>query len=238
MEAGAKDAKLNLSRPGELIVRAVACYRADWRRLTPVVAIYAFGGLAFQLLFESGFRVMPQFLLPLGAVFMLAGAFLYVWGFTAILLALKNERLDWQGAYQGALSYVVRYAVIWFLYSLVVLAGIILLVLPGIYWAVQFSLVSYALVFENAGVREAFRKSKMYVRGHWWAVLRREAALGIILMGAYLFALLIFGILLLSDVAQGLLLAALNSAVVPITSVYVLLMYRELIRLHHGKNSD
>lgn len=219
---------MTLSRPGELIGRAIAHERVHWRRLTPVVAIYAFGGLAFQLLFESGFRLVPQLLLPLAAVFALAGAFLYVWGFTALLLALKEERLTWQGAYQGALSYVVRYAVLWLLYSLLVLAGTVLFVLPGVYWAVQFSFVSYVLVFENTGVREAFRRSKTYVRGRWRAVFWRELALGLMVLGAYLFSLLIFGIMFMPEVMQQLLLAGINSVVVPITSAYVLLMYKEL----------
>ena len=76
------------------------------------------------------------------------------------------------------------------------------------------------------------------MRGHWWAVLWREIALGLMAMGAYLFVLLVLEILRLPDALKELLLTGANTLVVPVTSVYVLLMYRELKSLHHGKNSD
>ncbi|MBI2036982.1 MAG: hypothetical protein HYT14_01310 [Candidatus Liptonbacteria bacterium] len=232
METGAKN---SLTRPAELLGRAIRYERAHWRRLMPVVAIYAFGGLALQLFSESGFRSMGKPFFPVAAAFVLAGAFIYVWGFAALLLALRDDRLDWQRAYRGALSYVVRYAVAWLLYALIVMAGVLALVIPGIYLAVQFSFVSYVLVFENTGAREALRRSRMYVRGRWWAVLWREVALGLMAMGAYSFVLLILGILQFPDTLTELLLTGANTIVVPITSVYVLLMYKEL---KHGKNSD
>jgi len=50
--------------------------------------------------------------------------------------------------------------------------------------------------------------------------------------------LLVLEILRLPDALKELLLTGANTLVVPVTSVYVLLMYRELKSLHHGKNSD
>ncbi|KKW47406.1 MAG: hypothetical protein A2128_01600 [Candidatus Liptonbacteria bacterium GWC1_60_9] len=235
METGTKN---SLTRPAELLGRAIRYERANWRRLMPVVAIYAFGGLALQLFFESGSRFMGRALFPAATVLVLAGAFLYVWGFVALLLALRDDRLDWRLAYQGALSFVARYAVAWLLYALIVTAGVLVFVVPGIYAAVLFSFVSYVLVFENTGALEALRRSRAYVRGHWWAVLWREIALGLMAMGAYLFVLLVLEILRLPDALKELLLTGANTLVVPVTSVYVLLMYRELKSLHHGKNSD
>lgn len=247
--SGAAGAVKKLSRPGELLGRAIAYYRTHARRLTPIVAVYAFGGFALQLLLESGSRLMAKagvaagpfslpVLFPLTAVFVLAGAFLYLWGFMALLKALRDERLTWQGAYHEALSLVGSYALLMFLYALLVGAGFFLLVIPGFLAAVWFSFVSYVLVFEEARIVDCLRRSREYVRGRFWAVLWRHLALVLAAMGAYIFLLLILGILQLPDVLTELLLTGANTVVVPITSVYVLLMYRELKSLHNGKNSD
>ncbi|MDP3947529.1 MAG: YciC family protein [bacterium] len=235
-----------LSRPGELLGSAVAYYRVQWRRLTSIVAIYAFGGFALQLLFQNGARLMAQsggafaapVLLLVVIAAALAGAFLYLWGFTALLKALRDERLTWQGAYQEALVLIGSYALLVFLYALLVGAGFFLLVIPGFIAAVWFSFAGYVLVFEEARIVDCLRRSREYVRGRFWAVAWRHVAIFVMAIGAFVLLSFIFEILALPSVLHELLLVGASAVVAPITSVYVLLLYRELKSLHNGKNSD
>ncbi|MET0133440.1 MAG: hypothetical protein ABW215_07590 [Kibdelosporangium sp.] len=54
------------------------------------------------------------------------------------------------------------------LYTLIVLAGSLALVIPGVWLYVLFSLASTALILEGTGLGKAFGRSKDLVRGAWW----------------------------------------------------------------------
>ncbi len=56
----------------------------------------------------------------------------------------------------------------WILYMLLVLAGLILLIVPGIYWAVRYRFSMYAVVDEGLGPVEAMKRSGQLTRGVWW----------------------------------------------------------------------
>ncbi len=54
--------------------------------------------------------------------------------------------------------------------SVLVFAGLILLIVPGIYFAVRFSIVSLSIL-DGAGIMEAFEKSTKLTDGHKWPLL-------------------------------------------------------------------
>lgn len=53
-------------------------------------------------------------------------------------------------------------------YGLVVILGLVLLVIPGIYMAGALALFLAPLLFENAGARASLSRSRELMRGHWW----------------------------------------------------------------------
>ncbi len=57
------------------------------------------------------------------------------------------------------------------LYGLVVGAGLILLIVPGVIWALQFSMAPFYIVQENCDAIEAMRRSKALTRGQLWDLL-------------------------------------------------------------------
>jgi uncharacterized membrane protein len=70
------------------------------------------------------------------------------------------------------------------LYGLLVLAGFILLIIPGIYWAVRYHFVGYLIIDRNMGPIEAFHKSGSMTRGEWWHLfVYFLAAAGIMILG-------------------------------------------------------
>ncbi len=54
------------------------------------------------------------------------------------------------------------------LYFLLVLAGMILLIIPGIYWAVRYQFFGYCIMDRDVGPVEAMKMSGRITRGSWW----------------------------------------------------------------------
>lgn len=78
-----------------------------------------------------------------------------------------------------------RFVAGYILYSLIVLAGFILFVIPGIIWAVKFSLWSYLIVDKNMGPIEALKASSKATDGNKWNLFSFGILLGFInILGA------------------------------------------------------
>jgi hypothetical protein len=57
------------------------------------------------------------------------------------------------------------------LYALLVMGGMVLLIVPGIYCAVKFQFVLYNLIDKNCGVITAFKNSYVQTTGNFWPAL-------------------------------------------------------------------
>ncbi len=76
------------------------------------------------------------------------------------------------------------------LYGLIVFAGVLLLVVPGIIWAVKFQFYSYFVVDKKMGPLEAISASGKLTQGHKWNLF----LLGLIFAGLCLLGIIAFGI--------------------------------------------
>jgi hypothetical protein len=65
------------------------------------------------------------------------------------------------------------------IYSICIAVGLALLIVPGLFVLVRWSVIVPVIVVERRGMRESFRRSNALVRGHSWTVLW---TLGIILV--------------------------------------------------------
>ncbi|MFH1150486.1 MAG: hypothetical protein V1748_08430 [Actinomycetota bacterium] len=54
------------------------------------------------------------------------------------------------------------------LYFLIVLGGLILLIVPGIYWAVKYHFWGYLIIDQGMSPVDAIKKSGQMTKGHWW----------------------------------------------------------------------
>jgi uncharacterized membrane protein len=57
------------------------------------------------------------------------------------------------------------------LYGLIVLGGLILLIVPGIYWAIKYFFFFYYIVDKDMGTMESLRASGELTNGHKWSLL-------------------------------------------------------------------
>jgi len=71
------------------------------------------------------------------------------------------------------------------LYGLIILGGMILLIIPGIIWAIKFQFFSYFIVDKGLGPIEALKRSSAITRGAKWDLFLFDLLLGLInLLGA------------------------------------------------------
>jgi len=71
------------------------------------------------------------------------------------------------------------------LYGLITLGGMILLIIPGIIWAIKFQFFSYFIVDKGLGPIEALKRSSAITRGAKWDLFLFGLLLGLInLLGA------------------------------------------------------
>ncbi|HVE82394.1 MAG TPA: DUF975 family protein [Myxococcales bacterium] len=97
------------------------------------------------------------------------------------------------------------------LYGLVVCAGLMLLVVPGIIWAVRYGAYGYALVNEHLDPVEALKRSAKLTEGVRWEL--------------FVFGLALIGVNIIGAMALGVGLVA----TVPVTAIAAARVYRQLV---------
>jgi hypothetical protein len=113
---------------------------------------------------------------------------------------------------------------------LIVSLGMLLFVLPGIYWGVRLAFTLYAIALEDKGATEGLGYSWNLVRGRWWGVFWAFLAVGLIFGIAILISFFVGGIL--GDTLGAAVVGnAAATAVAPILDIYTVLLFRSLQQL-------
>lgn len=139
--------------------------------------------------------------LPLGAGFFFAKENFYWWAILLILSMVacliavvvgllvqisfilvvkeKNTTITTKQYLKKSWSMIGSYVWISFLVGLAVLAGFILLIIPGIIFAIWFVFSRYIFIVEGKKGRQAMAESKRLAKGYWWAIFGRFFVIGI-----------------------------------------------------------
>ncbi len=119
----------------------------------------------------------------LAIISFVVGVFMYM-AFTRIGLRFTaGETADYADLY---LSYPLFWKFLggYILYGLIVLGGLILLIVPGIYWGIKYHFFAYFIIDEGVGPTEALKRSGEITYGAKWELLLLALAfLGINLLG-------------------------------------------------------
>lgn len=75
---------------------------------------------------------------------------------------------------------IIKYIFGSILYGLIVVVGLILLIIPGIIWAIKFMFTPYLIVDKEVGPMEALRMSSKMTNGLKWELLGLAVVLGIV----------------------------------------------------------
>ena len=161
----------------------------------------------FSNLFE---RRLPFFALLFKVGSLLAGIVINI---VTIKIALKFCDRDTRPvseviSFSASLFY--KFVLGYFLYMLIVLAGFLLLIVPGIIWMVKYQYIIYLITDKKMGPMEAMRNSAQITDGVKWELFAFLLLLGVINMVGFLLFLL------------GLFVT------IPVTMVAMAYMYRKL----------
>ncbi|MDO8530009.1 MAG: hypothetical protein Q7S10_01170 [bacterium] len=174
----------------ELFVNSFEIYKSKFLLMTALVVIplvaFLAGGIVLAplalIVALSGLNII--FVLVGGLVFLvilLAWLIIYLLSYIALFYCLKeNPPLTMEnikGLFLRAWSVVGSYAWVAFLAGIIALLGFILLIIPGIIFSVWVCFSSFVLIFEGVRGLKAIKKSKELVKGYWWPIFGRLAAL-------------------------------------------------------------
>ena len=92
-------------------------------------------------------------------------------GITAVSLRLVRDKTAEISDLFAQKQIWVNYFLAMLAYQLIILLGLILFIVPGIYWALKYSLVLYLIVDKKVGVSEAFSLSGKMTQGILWKLI-------------------------------------------------------------------
>lgn len=167
-------------------------------------------------------------------LFTLAGILIPLWQTAAAISAIQhaNEKQGPMASYARSFKRLGPYLLVSFLMSLVILGGLILLIVPGIYLAVSLSFAPLVVMTENQGF-SSLGKSLGYVKGLWWRTFGRYLllfGLGLVIFFLILLPLVIGAILnqALFAILGGLITLASGFVISPFFTVYWCLLYEDI----------
>jgi uncharacterized membrane protein len=105
------------------------------------------------------------------------------------LKTVDGKKADWNDLFSQT-DRLKNFLIGSIIYTLIVIGGLILLIVPGIIWAIKYSYFSYLIVDKNLEPMEAIRKSGQITDGHKMELFIFALALG----GINILGALIFGI--------------------------------------------
>jgi hypothetical protein len=163
----------------------------------------------------------PWFLatvIAVNIVFVVVSFLVSMAGIKAINGVTGKKVLPLKELFRTSLKRLWPFALLVVVLTLIEFGGLLLLIIPGILFAVWYGFAKFVLVTEGKGVRKSLAGSKKLVEGRFWKVFGRMAVF-------VLFALLIQMLFAVVPYGIGSLIAQLFEALIVLPSF---LLYKEL----------
>jgi len=132
-------------------------------------------------------------------------------GVLSICLKLYDQKPVEISDLWSCIPKILDYIIVKFAYSLIVGIGLVLLIIPGLIWAMQFYLASYLVVDRGTGAIAALKGSSAITRGAKWDL----GVFASVLLGVNIIGILCLGI--------GLMIT------LPVTMLASVFVYRKLL---------
>ncbi|MFA6594072.1 MAG: YciC family protein [Candidatus Buchananbacteria bacterium] len=183
--------------------------------------------LGFSFVTAGGFDIMPLWgKVLLVIVICVLGLIISLSMVIGQLLILKSDgALNLREALNGSIKYWVKYFVVGLLFGLITIGGLILFIVPGIFWAVMFCLATVVLIFEDKPIIESLKRSRELTKGYWWAVFGR---LLLWLLVVFLVSFVIGLLRLINQETATILLDLVQLVLGPMYLAYLVLLYQSL----------
>lgn len=132
-------------------------------------------------------------------------------GFTKIIIDLHDGKPLNYSHFYSLYRLTLRFLGASILYGLIVMVGLILLIVPGIIWAIKFQFYSFLIVDKGVGVMDSLKQSSAMTQG--------------VKVDLFLFGLLLIVINIIGAVALGIGLFV----TIPTTIMATVFVYRKLL---------
>ena len=160
---------------------------------------------------------------------------LYLLANIALIVSIieRERKIGIKEAFALGRGKILSYLWVSILTGLAVVVGLLLLIVPGIIFAVWFSFASYVLIAEGVTGTRALSRSKELVSGYWWAIFWRFLALVVI---AIIISIIVGLIKELIGLSKQIDISSFFNSLVfsPFAAVYTFLIYEELKRIKGG----
>ncbi len=188
--------------------------------LGSVVVMAVFGVASFATLITGrglfGLHLLTVFFMLIGMLLVIA---INAWVQVTLLYYVKEENMKMgvKALLMSVQDKMPSYYWVVFLNAIIVIAGFILFIIPGIIFSVWLSMSQFAFVFEGLKGGKALSRSKELVKGYWWPVLGR------------LLLLVVLAAIVSSISKLGFLVNSLFT--MPYGLVYLYVLYQDLKRI-------
>jgi len=117
-------------------------------------------------------------------LFGLIGAFLQIGVIKMCLDLYDGKQIEYNQLFSGG-KYFLNYLLASILVGMIVFLGFLLLLVPGIIWAIKYQFVTYLVIDKNMPIGEAMKKSAEMTKGIKWGLFGVGLGfLGVIILGA------------------------------------------------------
>jgi hypothetical protein len=190
--------------PKQLILAAVIAF------IVPYIAQYVFQipSILTQNFMGAGAEEptpLAMILSLLGSLASIAASIYIGVGTVKFSLAyLHKKNPDYNVLFSATKDELIRYLLASFLYGLMVIAGFILLIIPGIIWSVKYGYFSYLTIDQKLAPTDAIKKSGQLTQGHKWNLFLLSLLLGLIsLLGLLVLFVGVFAAMPIQWLAQA-----------------------------------
>lgn len=156
---------------GELLDRTFTLYRRHFVVFIALVALPNLAGLTLQLvnIATGGDQASLGYQLLFMLVGMVVGLLTYAMSQAATIVAVSELHLGRlvtiAGAFRAIVDQIIGVCIASLVVGLLVMVGFLLLILPGIYLVLRFSLVVPTMVLERLDIRRSIERSGDLTRG-------------------------------------------------------------------------
>ncbi len=136
-----------------------------------------------------------------------------------------NAKQPWRVYYEKNFYGWKRYLVTNILRGLIVLAGFVLFIIPGIVFSIQFAVAEWIAMLEGKGGMDSLHGSRDLVRGRWWAVAIRFVAITAV---SFVIAIVISFVGELFVFPTFVIESAFILILMPLSMIFSYVLYRDL----------
>lgn len=173
----------------EALTHSWETFKKNWQFLIIVIVIVAAVNFIPSLFQDELKNDFPAVSVVLSVALWLAQLVVSI-GLIVISLKFVDKKKPEIGDIYKHYPLILNYFLGGLLYGVIVMVGLVLLVVPGVIWAIKFQFYQYLIVDKKMGPLEAISASGKITKGHKWNLF----LLGLIYIGLSILGLIAFGI--------------------------------------------